>query len=64
MKRDSSLLRFWKIKDDEITDEITDRVNDVRLGILRFVKTHFGARIDEIVLGTQDEFDPQNGIHL
>ena len=49
---------------DQITDQITDRVNDVCLGILRFVKTHFGAHIDEIVLGTQDAFDPQNGIHL
>ena len=49
---------------DEITDQITDQLNDACLGILRFVKTHSGARIDEIVLGTQDEFDPQNGIHL
>lgn len=35
MKRDSSLLRFWKIKDDEITDEIKEGV-DLKL---RKVKT-------------------------
>ena len=40
-------------------DRITDRLNDVCLGILKFVKTHPGARIDEITLGLQNEFGPQ-----
>ena len=40
-------------------DRITDRLNDVCLGILKFVKVHPGARIDEITLGMQDEFGPQ-----
>ena len=40
-------------------DRITDRLNDVCLGILKFVKAHPGARIDEITLGMQNEFGPQ-----
>ena len=34
-------------------DRITGRLNDVCLGILKFVKTHPGARIDEITLGME-----------
>ncbi|MBO5527822.1 MAG: hypothetical protein J6A47_00670 [Bacilli bacterium] len=40
-------------------DRITDRLSDVCLGILKFVKVHLGVRIDEIALGMQNEFGPQ-----
>ena len=46
-------------RDASSHDRITDRLNDVCLGILKFVKAHPGARIDEITLGMQNEFGPQ-----
>lgn len=47
MKRDSSLLRFWKIKDDEITDEITDEIKegvDLKLRKAKTVCPHFAPQ--------------------
>ena len=42
-----------------LNDQINDRLNDVCLGILRFVKNHPGSRIDEIASGIKDQFGPQ-----
>ena len=44
---------------DVLNDQINDRLNDVCLGILRFVKNHPGSRIDEIASGIEGQFGSQ-----